>query len=92
MIKQYNVTQEKKDRLKDSKILSDEELKYLLQKRAEELNIKVSKCGICKNPCTRCKVNFLKKELTIQESKKENISSLHYHKNKRKIEKFWLGK
>mgnify|MGYP000240122864 CR=1 FL=1 len=72
-----------------SKTVSDRSLQQLLIERAEELNLVVPKCARCTNPCGKCKMNFLKKEVEQKMTKPEPTSSIDYFKNKRKIEKFW---
>lgn len=72
-----------------TKTVSDRSLQQLLIERAEELNLVVPKCARCTNPCGKCKMNFLKKEVEQKMTKPEPTSSIYYFKNKRKSEKFW---
>ena len=76
MIRQYAVAMTNKSSFEVSKVLNDAEIKYLLEKRAAELNIKVAKCANCKNPCGPCKINYLKKEYKKHETKAPSISSV----------------
>ena len=89
MIKQYSIISKKDTTTTQMETLNDTEINSLLEKRAKELNLTVSKCVKCSNPCTKCKLNFLQKEHQLNIKKKPVMSSLDYHKNKRKIQKFW---
>jgi len=69
--------------------ISNTDLTFLLNKRAKELNITVPKCATCKNPCSSCKIKFLKKEFKLNAQKPAITSSIEAFKTKRKLEKFW---
>ena len=91
MIRKNNVSVIKENYLKEIAILKDIDIKSALETRENELNTKVKKCAKCMNPCTKCKINFLKKEYEYQTVKKTNTSALHFYRNKRNIENFWAN-